>query len=184
MFEKNGIACHQCRDDGVDGSEIRIIPRRNDHNNAKRNVLYITAETILLCRHIRFQHFFGDVDHILAAFLHAAIFTAIARWAAHLPGNFRNDCLLHCGKCIQCRTTIAGPFCDARCGPSDLRLPCCSDCSVDRGVTRIRTLRINRAINWGDDLGCAAHRAVPLYEVILYFSLFRDRRSIPFKAAM
>ncbi len=47
VFEDHAVARHQGRNDGIDCSEIRIIPRRNDHNNAERNVLYITAETIL-----------------------------------------------------------------------------------------------------------------------------------------
>ncbi len=125
-------------------------------------MLHIPAKTVLLSRNIGFQRFFGDVDHILAALLNTAIFTAVTGWSSHLPCDFGHDFVLHGGKGVKCGTAITRAFGDAQLSPVNLRIPGGGHDRSDCSSIEKRTLGINRAVYRRDDLGRAAHLYFPL----------------------
>ena len=48
VFQDHGIAGHQRGNDRVDRSQIRVVPRRDDHDEADRNTAQVAAEAILV----------------------------------------------------------------------------------------------------------------------------------------
>ncbi len=96
MFQDDGIACHDGRDNRVHRDQIGIVPRGDGEHDAKRLAPHPAAETFLRpCVDVG-ECFLGNRDHVAGAFFEAAqLACAIGDGAAHLPGKLRYDLVSH-----------------------------------------------------------------------------------------
>jgi hypothetical protein len=94
MFQDDRIASEQRRRDRIDGSQIGIVPRRDDKHDPRRHALDQAAKARLLSRNDRSQRLIADLDEGADALLDAAHFAAIAHRASHLHGELRRDFLI------------------------------------------------------------------------------------------
>ena len=86
MFEQNRIARHQCRDDGIDGGEIGVVPRRNGEDNADGITADVTHEPLARLRQHRGESHIGNENHVPCTLLEAFEFASgVTDGAAHLP---------------------------------------------------------------------------------------------------
>ena len=60
MLQDHGIAGHERRHDRVDRGEIRIVPRRDDHDDAERLAGDIAPEARLLRRVVRLKRLLSE----------------------------------------------------------------------------------------------------------------------------
>ena len=112
VLEDHRVAGHQRRHDGVDGGEVGIVPRRDDHDDAERLLLHVAAEAVLrVRRQHRGERLLGDLDHVLRAFLDAAELAAIAHRPAHLPGESPARSRR---SCATSASSMASMYCRAR----------------------------------------------------------------------
>ena len=95
MFQHHGIAGDQCRHDAVDRGQEGIVPGRDDEDHAHRHPAQFAAEGAAIFNHLRGEGFRGDLRHVFGTFAHPAHLAAIAHRAAHHPGQFRHDPVVH-----------------------------------------------------------------------------------------
>ena len=95
VLQDDGVAGKKSGNDGVDRCEIRVVPRRDDHDDADRLARDIAAEAILRRRGVRLERLFGQDHHGADALLDAALLAAIADRPAHLPGELERNVVVH-----------------------------------------------------------------------------------------
>ena len=94
VLQNHGIACQQRRNDGVDGREIRVVPRRNHQHDPHRHALDHAVEAGPLGGHRRRQRLVGEFDQPAEAFLETAQLAAVAHRPAHLHRELGNDLVI------------------------------------------------------------------------------------------
>ena len=91
VLEHDGVAGDQRRDDGVDRGQERVVPGRDDEDEAERLAGEDAAEAVAVLDHLRRQRALGDPGHVGGALAHAAHLAAVADRAAHLPGELGDE---------------------------------------------------------------------------------------------
>ena len=71
VLQDDGVAGEKAGDDGVDRGEVRIVPRRDDHDDADRLARDIAAEAILRRRGVGLERLLGQRHHGADALLSA-----------------------------------------------------------------------------------------------------------------
>ncbi|MCY1239334.1 hypothetical protein D9M72_521250 [compost metagenome] len=95
MFDDDGVAGHQRRGDRVDRGHVRIVPRRDDEDDAMRLARDAALEAVALLDHQRLQRSGGDRGDIVRALVEAFELAAVAHRPAHLPGKLRHHLVDH-----------------------------------------------------------------------------------------
>ena len=95
VFQDHRVARDKGWHQGVDGCEIRIVPRGHDKYHAKRFSREIAAELIAVFDDDGGQGLLGNLGHVIGARIHPAKLTAKAGGAAHLPRQLFYDAVFH-----------------------------------------------------------------------------------------
>ena len=96
VFEDDGVAGHQRRDNRVDGGEVGVIPGRDHQYRAQWFTFDQPAKTGDGRGFNRCQGLWGNGDHVPRALFETPQLTcAEAHWPAHLPGQLRDDLVSH-----------------------------------------------------------------------------------------
>ncbi len=91
MLQHDRIAGDQRRDDRVDRSQKRIVPRRNDEDDPERLARDRTPEPLAVLDPLRRQRLVRDRGHVVGPLAHPAHLAAIANRPTHLPREFGDD---------------------------------------------------------------------------------------------
>ena len=154
VLEDDAVACHQRRNDRVDGGQVGIVPRRDDQHGAERLALDQAPETSLRARIDRLQRFGSDGDHVARALLEAAQFTgAVAHRPAHLPCQFRHDFVAHRQHRIDRVAAECGAFGQRAPLPLRLRLGGCAQGMVDLCRAGAASFNVDQSIDRGNAVG-------------------------------
>ena len=161
VLEDDGVAGEQAWNDGVDRGEIRIVPRRDDHDDADRLARDIAAEPVFRRRGVGLKRLLSQDHHGADALLDAALLAAIADGPAHLPGELHRNVVVHGEQRIEKRQHVAPALSHGNLPPRRQRPARRRDGRGDLGVAGNRPLGIDRAIDRGDDLYDFWHWLLP-----------------------
>ncbi len=111
VLQHHRVACHDRRDDRVDGSEVGVVPWREREDHTERLARHIADEAILRARVDVGQRLLRDPDHVAGSLLEAAQLTrTIANRSPHLPRELGHDLVLHGDHRVHRGRAIGGPL--------------------------------------------------------------------------
>ncbi|MNP10240.1 hypothetical protein D3C76_1023810 [compost metagenome] len=158
VFKDDAVASHQRRNDRVDCRQIRVIPRGDHQHRAQRFALDIALETRDRPGLHRCQSFRRNGDHVPRTFFETTQFAgAETHRSTHLPGQFRDDVILHGQHCVHRCAANARAFVQWPAFPLRLGIGRRRQCPIELAGIGAGTFSINPAIDRGDELNRLGH---------------------------
>ncbi|MNP46555.1 hypothetical protein D3C76_1405610 [compost metagenome] len=171
MLEDHAVAGHQCRNDRIHCGEVGVIPRCDHQHGTHWLAFDIAAKTRERIGFERRQGLRRNGDHVPGTLFEAAqLAGAIAHRAAHLPGQFGDDVILHGQHRVHRGAAKSRAFAQRPALP--LRLGGCGrrQCLLDLHDVGVLALGEDPAIDRRDYLNSVGHGAL---------SSARSRAAVP-----
>jgi hypothetical protein len=163
VLQDHRVARHQGRDHGVHRGEIRVVPGRDDEDDAERLSADEPGEARLVAdRHVR-ERLVRHLDHVAGALLEPGHLAGrVAHRPPHLPGDLGRDLVSPRDEGVDGASEDRRALGDRDAAPPGLSAPGAPERGRDLALARERPLGVNLPVHRRDHLKPSTHAAPPL----------------------